>query len=221
MNPRSQATSLVAERLRAAYLRHGLDTSQPSFASEFRSVFGAEIEHLDEFFNRNGDLPLSDVFRLCEAVKVPASEILNTAADQEHLQIYDYLGGASVNVFLPPGLMWDRASVDSLFYYPLGDKHVQGFTKGDFLVFTRITLAPTVGRVYLLESNEAVSVRYCVPTASADTIGFSAQPEDKSGDMIELPKQTLSGDASNGFAAVTGALVWRISSGKPPAARIT
>jgi hypothetical protein len=217
MKVRSQAATLVVERLHSAYLRHGVDTSQASFASEFKRLFGAEIAHLDEFFNRNGDLPLSDVLKLCDAVKVPPSEILSTINDQEHLQIYDYLGGSLVNVFLPPGLIWDRASVDSLFYYPLGDNEVvEGFSRGDFLVFTRMTLAPTVGRVYLLENNQEKMLRYCVASSNS-VCRFSPDPQGADGSIIELAKPALTGDAATGFAAVTGALVWRISSGTPRA----
>lgn len=214
MTERSTAATRVAQRLKMAYERHGLDTSHPSFATEFRSLFGGDVIHqLYEFFNRDADLPLSDVFRLCDAVKVPTSEIFDTSDDRDHLQIYDYLGGSMVNIFLPPGLMWDRQSVDSLFYYPL-DQEARGFTKGDFLIFTRMTLSPTPGRVYLVENNESVAVRYCVAGPAQDVLGFSRDPEG-GGDAIFLPRQTLAGDRGNGFASVTGALVWRITAPKP------
>lgn len=220
MTERSAAVSLVAQRLRVAYERHGLDTSHPSFASEFRSLFGGdEIHQLYEFFNKDADLPLSDVFRLCDAVKVPAAEIFDTGSERDHLQIYDYLGGSMANIFLPPGLMWDRQSVDSLFYFPLGNQDVPGFASGDFLIFTRMTLMPTPGRVYLVENNQEVTVRYCVQGPSPQLLGFSRNPDDPGADAIYLPREGLAGDASNGFATVTGALVWRITSQAPAATK--
>lgn len=207
----------MARRLRSALERHGLDTSLPNFAQEFRSVFaGEEIQHLYDFFNRNVDLPLSDVFRLCDAIKLPAAEIFDTSEDREHLQIYDYLGGSMVNVFLPPGLIWDRQAVDSLFYYPLGGQPVPpGFSAGDFLIFSRMTLNPTPGRVYLVENNQAHTVRYCVAGPTSDFLGFTPNPAEVGSETIFLRRPDFTGDQSNGFASVTGSLVWRVT-GAPP-----
>ncbi|MBI2770577.1 MAG: hypothetical protein HYX47_13205 [Burkholderiales bacterium] len=219
MTERNAAASLVAQRLRVAYERHGLDTSLPTFASEFRSLFGGdEIHHLFEFFNKDADLPLSDVFRLCDAVKVPAAEIFDTGSERDHLQIYDYLGGSMANIFLPPGLMWDRQSVDSLFYFPLGSQVPQGFSLGDFLIFSRRVHIPNPGKVYLVENNQEVSARYCVQGPSAQILGFTRNPEDDTADVIYLDRDALAGDESNGFASVTGALLWRITASQSPEA---
>ena len=208
---RSAEVSLVAARLRNAYNRFGLDTSTPRLASEFKSLFGTEIPHLQEFFEKDADLPLGDVLKLCELLNLPASEILAGTRDQEHLQIFDYLGGGAFHVVLPPGLIWDRNSADSLFYILVEDDRTEGFWVGDLLVCMRVTLNPQSGCHYLIEDDRSVRVLHCVHVKDRGMVGFSRFKDDKREPELVLPADQGLAKSVEGVAVLRGRVVWRLS----------
>lgn len=214
-SPRNPTVTTVAQRLRQAFVRQGLDSGKKGFALEFKSVFGEEIPHLASFFNDDGDLPFSDVLRLCQLLDIPLAEMLADQETGDYLQIVSYEGGNAAHVVLPRGLVLSRNDMDELVYWFVSDNLTTGLRQGDVLVCSRITVPLEPGSLYLVEDFDQVRPLYCTAdSATTGLTGFARGPDGPA--EITLPRSTgLAPQPSDG-AVVTGRVLWNISACPPP-----
>lgn len=202
----------ISARLRDALDKAGYDTQSPSCKVELRLRLGeTTAAKVWTYLRTNGvsDISLSQLDALCQMLDLPMEQLVGSE-NENHLVVWNYLGGSPCHIYVPPGLVWDKSILsDPLFYAVAPDDLCEGVAAGMFLVFSRITLGSEPGDIVMIETESRVMLRIC--DGVQDGMQQFVTKAGTSDGLVTIPEgQEVSTDFNQEVPVLTGRLVWKI-----------
>lgn len=150
------------EKLKIALLSHGYDLLSSDTISEISTRTGLSTPDVTSVLEGTGDCTVKALIAIAEMLNLPPAELLNSTTTL--VRVYSVDGGNPVVVALPRDIPEVSGEIGgkSLLYARNLDGSFSGLHEDAIVICSRDMGKPSAGRLYLLESDVARFVRYCI-----------------------------------------------------------